>query len=457
MSGRVSADEDEVRLARALVNPDKNIRDKTVKALQNYVKSLDVQEFAEMDMLKLWKALFYCFWYSDKVQIQDELAESLSKIIHNFSSAKLAIMFFRMFLRTMLREWHYIDQYRINKFYNLIRFFIREVFCYLKNNHEWNKKQVQKVMQCMEEEALHKKPNGIRFHIAEVYLSELYFATEGKVSSSAFEYCIQPFLTVLHRCQDNIFVDRVLEKVFRKCLDAYSSTSISDSNLFFTSDIMENVNLKDLIFEVAADESTREPNRRKIYEVHKEFQKTVRMSEKKRRTQQLEQLDEEQEQGQQQSKKIVKVHKNQIKNLDTPIKPNNIASSDSHKTTDITTPRQTKQIETKSSKKASFLSSSIPVEFIASKKYIGSKDGMVFKTGKDGLGYYMDKIASSGTAIVGKEVKTPKMQTKSAGTVGVRFGKNESKNYLDSIKSLKASTPPSNVSPRRTRSALKKK
>ena len=110
-------------------------------------------------MLKLWKALFYCFWYSDKVQIQDELADSLSKFIHKFVDTKLAIMFFQMFFRTMLREWLHLDQYRINKFYNLIRFVIREAFRYLQKCHKWSKKQLGSMLQCLEEEALQKSPN----------------------------------------------------------------------------------------------------------------------------------------------------------------------------------------------------------------------------------------------------------------------------------------------------------
>merc|ERR1712070_846823 len=112
-------------LARALVNPDKQIRDKTVVALQTYIESLH-KNFSELDMLKLWKALFYCFWYSDKALIQQEVAEELSKLIHTFTTPARAQLFFQTFFRTMLREWHFIDQYRINKFYVLIRLALRE-------------------------------------------------------------------------------------------------------------------------------------------------------------------------------------------------------------------------------------------------------------------------------------------------------------------------------------------
>ena len=120
MSSTASVDADELKLARALVSPDEATRKKSVKALEKYIKS--IVEFTDLEMLKLWKALFYCFWYSDKSPIQIQLANSISMLIHHFSTTNLALMFFRSFLQTMMREWHFIDQYRINKFYNLIRY-----------------------------------------------------------------------------------------------------------------------------------------------------------------------------------------------------------------------------------------------------------------------------------------------------------------------------------------------
>jgi ribosomal RNA-processing protein 1 len=111
--------DEELKLARALVSPDESVRNKSVKALETYVKS--IKDFDDLDMLKLWKALFYCFWYSDKVPIQNQLAAVVAELIHKFSKFSLALLFFKGFLQTMVREWHCIDQYRINKFYNLIR------------------------------------------------------------------------------------------------------------------------------------------------------------------------------------------------------------------------------------------------------------------------------------------------------------------------------------------------
>ena len=54
---------------------DKETRDKAVKTLTRYLKSGPVLE--ELDLAKIWKALFYCMWHADKPKVQNELAERL--------------------------------------------------------------------------------------------------------------------------------------------------------------------------------------------------------------------------------------------------------------------------------------------------------------------------------------------------------------------------------------------
>ena len=60
---------DQLTFAKALASPDKGTRDKTVLSLVRYF-SKNNNDMTELEMLKLWKALYYCFWLSDKVPIQ---------------------------------------------------------------------------------------------------------------------------------------------------------------------------------------------------------------------------------------------------------------------------------------------------------------------------------------------------------------------------------------------------
>ena len=58
---------------------DKETRDKAVKTLTRYLKSGPVLE--ELDLAKIWKALFYCMWHADKPTVQNELAERLGAMV----------------------------------------------------------------------------------------------------------------------------------------------------------------------------------------------------------------------------------------------------------------------------------------------------------------------------------------------------------------------------------------
>ena len=69
----------------------------------------------------------------------------------------------------MMREWSMLDQHRINKFYFLIRLMLREG---MRSLHKtgWDVDSVNEVIEILEEEILIKTPNGLRFHISDIFL-----------------------------------------------------------------------------------------------------------------------------------------------------------------------------------------------------------------------------------------------------------------------------------------------
>ena len=64
-----------------------------------------------LELFKIWKALFYCMWHSDKRPVQADLAERLTALIHVMPSNKQPL-FVQVFWGTMTREWHGIDRLR---------------------------------------------------------------------------------------------------------------------------------------------------------------------------------------------------------------------------------------------------------------------------------------------------------------------------------------------------------
>ena len=167
-----------------------------MKTLVKYLASL--VELSDLEMLKLWKALYYCMWLSDKAPIQLELATSLSsELFRSFRSPTLAYNYIRMFYRTILREWHMLDQHRINKFYTLIRLMLREMLLHMCLKR-WNETTVTLLLTILQEEVLTKLPNGPRLHIADIFLEELWIASNGgeTVDTKVFLQLTAPFLQV---------------------------------------------------------------------------------------------------------------------------------------------------------------------------------------------------------------------------------------------------------------------
>ena len=123
----------ELRFGARLAHTEKAVRDRTVASLSSFLASRE--EMPQLEMLKVWKGLFYCMWMADKAPVQNELSENLARLVHDFQG-DLGLEFVRAFLVTMEREWGGIDVLRMDKFYYLIRRVVRELFSYAARR-EW--------------------------------------------------------------------------------------------------------------------------------------------------------------------------------------------------------------------------------------------------------------------------------------------------------------------------------
>ncbi len=262
-------DEGEFNFARSLVNPDKEVRDNTLRALHNYVSS--VKEMEEMQMLKLWKALYYCMWLSDKQDIQKELANSLCNMVDIFQRQDLSLLFVQMFFKTVLREWCHLDQYRVNKFYSLIRLFVNKSLSIAFQN-KWSHEITQKLLNIIDSEILTKKPNGIRYHVADIYLTELVNVSKGVVEPSVFVQLMEVFVACLVRVDDSSFVERVSKSVFQQFVAEFAAENKDNEEIthaLFSQSATRA--LQKLLFDTAAAESTPDFARKRLYALHKEL------------------------------------------------------------------------------------------------------------------------------------------------------------------------------------------
>lgn len=193
--------------AKRLANNEKKTRDKAVKKLRVWLNSQS-GKCSQEDFLKLWKGLFYCMWFSDKPLVQEQLADTLSQLLHACSEES-GILFFKCFMITIGREWDGIDLLRIDKFYMLVKKFFHEVLELLCQIN-WEDGAMKDVSSSMEKMLLEEKfPTGLKKLFSENIVSEIrQFVIERNefLSNSQLMALLQPFLSLLAHTKNDVLL-----------------------------------------------------------------------------------------------------------------------------------------------------------------------------------------------------------------------------------------------------------
>ncbi|KAL2795736.1 nucleolar protein,Nop52-domain-containing protein [Aspergillus keveii] len=107
---------------RELASSDKKIRDKATDSLALFLRSKT--DLSLLELLKLWKGLFFCFYHSDRPLTQQALARNLSYSLVPSLPRSTVHRFLRAFWITIGREFHSIDRLRLDKYLLLIRSYV---------------------------------------------------------------------------------------------------------------------------------------------------------------------------------------------------------------------------------------------------------------------------------------------------------------------------------------------
>ncbi|XP_072751922.1 uncharacterized protein Nnp-1 [Anoplolepis gracilipes] len=207
----------EIKMARLLANNDKKVRDKVLKRMKKWltVRSQSSFVFTKADFMSLWKGLFYCMWMSDKMLIQEELADAISKLVHCFDSEDNILLYTSCALRTLAIEWFGIDQYRLDKFAMLVRRILRQTFVVCRDK-AWDIKWVQELSQMFLQLFLHSKTAlGFNLHMTEIYLEELGKVGDGNIPEDVVHEFIKPFAVYLMTTDDERQMKHIMQYVFR--------------------------------------------------------------------------------------------------------------------------------------------------------------------------------------------------------------------------------------------------
>jgi len=267
--------EDVGSFVRSLASNRKAERDATLGALQRYLRVRETRLgkksnsrvstkkgdaeisdkhccFDSLELMKLWKGLFYSMWMADSTPVQMELAENLVALQKVFSVEENAMMMLTTFFRTMLREWGGIDKWRMNKYYSLVRKMIRASLTYFV----LEKKLIEEWVAIVTDEVTLKRPNGLRLHFFDVFLDEVVSSgCSDALSSEDLHEIFSPIYVAIGFSEDTSVIRHALKRVFvpligDKCLQKLDLEAVAKS-----------------LFSIAADSQKLDDNQRElIYE-----------------------------------------------------------------------------------------------------------------------------------------------------------------------------------------------
>jgi ribosomal RNA-processing protein 1 len=111
----------------------------------------------EMELAKLYKGLFYCYWMSDKPIVQQHLAQELADLcliirpapssdddplLDQVFTTQTALSFWKQFWIALGSEWQGVDKHRLDKYLLLMRRFVEVAFKILQRAH-WHPKAIE--------------------------------------------------------------------------------------------------------------------------------------------------------------------------------------------------------------------------------------------------------------------------------------------------------------------------
>lgn len=214
----------EIQFAQRLASHEKGIRDRAVKKLRQYLSVKTQREtggFSQEELLKIWKGLFYCMWVQDEPLLQEELANTISQLIHVVNNSEAQHLFMQTFWQTVNREWKGIDRLRLDKYYLLIRLVLRQSFEVLKRTG-WEESRIKLFLDVLMKEVLHpesQSPNGVKFHFVTIYLDELSKVGGKELLADQNLKFIDPFCKIAAKTKDQTLVQTIARGVFEVIVD----------------------------------------------------------------------------------------------------------------------------------------------------------------------------------------------------------------------------------------------
>lgn len=218
----------EIQFAKVLAGNDPNLRARGVKRLHKWLRARSQNEcdLKKDDFARLWKGLYYCMWMADKPLFQEELAETISSLVHCFGHSSPATQFMAGFFRMMAQEWIGIDQHRFDKFLMLVRRFLRQCLVFVQQK-EWDLEIAEQVSLAFQSTVLPNHavkadippPSGLVMHFSDIFLEELAKVSKGDIDEKIFLCFLTPFTLHLVTVKDARLRRHIQDSVFYRLIN----------------------------------------------------------------------------------------------------------------------------------------------------------------------------------------------------------------------------------------------
>lgn len=116
-------------------------------------------------------------WFCDRPRAQERLAESLGSLYSEVILVEQFANFLEAFWTIIIKEWPNIDQWRIDKYYLLIRRVLRHSFKFLRI-HKWGSEKdlLNQFVSVLEKTVLSGDKSisaALPYHLCDIYIDEL--------------------------------------------------------------------------------------------------------------------------------------------------------------------------------------------------------------------------------------------------------------------------------------------
>ncbi|KAL7068133.1 putative nucleolar protein NOP52 [Cryptosporidium serpentis] len=248
-----------IRLGKTMTSIHPNSRRRGLQMIERFILKHN-SSLNSLQMIKLWKGLYYCLWLADKVPIQREIAVNISKFQRLFTSVELWSSFIYEFYNMLRQRWDIIDRLRMDKFMFLQRVMIAESLDIIKKK-EYDKIYIEHLLNiyqicifstsgCNKSKLFNSSGIGISLIFCHQFPQEFVYFLNSQFSENKcnnernninilFELIAELFVNIIRDCNNRLVIKTIHEQLIRKFtnIDSLLKDSLIEEGLLDISDI----------------------------------------------------------------------------------------------------------------------------------------------------------------------------------------------------------------------------